>query len=204
MGSIRGKGYLGDLNKRLQTFFGFEGEAGGDFDTIAKPVLLIGDATLPGYGDRNQRRWAAGFDVPAGQSMFVRARQDVIIEKIQVQRSAVTFSEAIALTLWQYPPTSTKIMPALSIQRGQFLDRCISFDERGVDVQVAAGTVVGAGAIQLNAAVIPFSTEAGSSAPQGFADLLPIPFCLQQTNELQVTNGGAVDALFVTFWGRPL
>lgn len=125
-----GQGYLGELGARLQRLLGFDGEAGAAFTSTAVPVMLVGDGTLPGYGNMQGRRFA----VPSAQivaattsQFFMRAGQDLIIERVIVHR------QNVAATLGYFTMAyviASEPDPAAMVARGLFLDRPISTSDR--------------------------------------------------------------------------
>jgi hypothetical protein len=124
VGQRFGQGYLGDLGTRLQRLLGFDGDAGASFDSKAVPVLICGDATQPGYGSNNSRRFAYANSVASLQAMYFRAVADVIIDSIDIQ---VT-SGAIGTATTQLVSVGTADPGTAAV--GIFLDRSLSANDR--------------------------------------------------------------------------
>lgn len=119
-----GKGFLGDIGTRLQRLLKFDGSADASFDSKAIPVMLVGNATLPGYGEQQGRRFAYASSVASTQAMYFRATADVIITSIDIQ---VT-SAGIGTATTQLVPVGTADPGSAPV--GIFLDRSISANDR--------------------------------------------------------------------------
>jgi len=186
---IRSVGYLGDLGKRLQRLLGFDGEPGATFTPQAVPVLLCGDATLPGYGDQNNRRFQVMQGVSGtGSYLYFRATADVIIDRV---RCVVNNAGAGSLT-WSLVAPGTAD-PGSAIL-GAFLDRSLSINDRPPITGVANATPT-AGK-QLLALPIRASTEGT------IIDLSPTPFCLAEGQALVFAP--TTTAVLIELWGRTL
>jgi len=181
----RSYGYLGDMGKRLQRLLGFDGEVGASFTPTAVPVIVVGDATAPGYGDHQGRRFQVMQGVSGtGSYLYIRATADVIIERV---RMIVNNAGAGALT-WSLVPPGTAD-PGSSIL-GTFLDRSVALGDRPPTTGVANATPT-AGK-QLLALPIRASTEGT------IVELAPVPFCLAQGQALvfaPTTTGVLIELL---------
>ncbi len=185
----RSYGYLGDMGKRLQRLLGFDGEVGASFSPSAVPVILVGDATLPGYGDQQGRRFQVMQGVSGtGSYLYVRATEDVIIEKV---RCVVNNAGAGTLT-WSLVPPGTAD-PGSSIL-GTYLDRSVALGDRPPMTGVANATVT-AGK-QLLALPIRASQEGT------ILELAPVPFALAQGQALVFAP--TATAVLIEMWGRTL
>lgn len=138
-----GKGFLGDIGTRLQRLLKFDGSADASFDSKAIPVMVVGDATLPGYGDNQGRRFVVQSGIVAGGSFFyVKATQDVIINQIRHTNEAA----GIGNIEWRLMALGTAD-PVAPASLGLFLDRSRSTNDRPPIVgsnnpAAAAGAVI--------------------------------------------------------------
>lgn len=188
-----GRGYLGELGRRLQRLLGFDGEPGASFDAKAVPVLLVGDGTLPGYGDQQGRRFVVSAGVVAPPNMFwMRATSDVIIERIGVCR----YSGGAAATDVEFRvgPIGLADPYALDGAFCFFLDRNVSTgDKPPVVAQTGAAAVAGTFYIWRRDLL----------ATDGEALCGSVPFCLAAGQVLCIANPPA-GGFFVTVYGRTL
>lgn len=193
MGVGYGRGYLGELGRRLQRLLGFDGEPGADFDSKAIPVMLVGDGTLPGYGDQQGRRFVVSFGViAAGNMAWMRATSDVIIEKVSVGR--YTGGAAATDVEYRVAPIGTADPFALDGTFCFFLDRSVSLGDKP-PVLAQAGAAAVAGTF--------FAGRRAILASDGEALLAAVPFCLGVGQGLCVANPPA-GGFFVTVYGRTL
>lgn len=114
----RSLGYLGDLATQLQRYFGFDGDANARLSTEAVPVVIMGDAGAPGYGDQRARRFTAFSGIAAGSMQSFLATQDVIITQVRMQ---VTNAAAGSVLMSIGGPAF--VPPGVPAQTGIFLDR---------------------------------------------------------------------------------
>ena len=88
------QGYLGEAAARLARLLEVRGLVSPKFHTREDiiPVVVLGDATLPGYGDNRLRRFATAHQTGAGagvMSTFFRAAADLIITRISCFKATV-------------------------------------------------------------------------------------------------------------------
>lgn len=189
MGQRFGQGYLGDLGTRLQRLLGFDGDAGASFDAKAVPVLICGDATQPGYGSNNSRRFAYANSVASTQAMYFRAVSDVIIDSIDIQ---VT-SAGIGTATTQLVPTTTA--DPGSAPGGIFLDRSLSANDRP-PLSVLVGVMATTGSAfhtLFTVAATPVPTVVRAS---------PQPFCLAAGQAVVIQVAGP--SVHITVRGQTL
>lgn len=185
-----GKGFLGDIGTRLQRLLKFDGSADASFDSKAIPVMLVADGTLPGYGERQGRRWTTFNGVAAAGFYYVRAMDDVIITRIV----AVLTNPAAGGTLtWSLVPIGTA--DPGSVPAGIFLDRSLSSNDRP-PIQTVSNAVATVGQ-QLGTRAIPAAALTATTY-----DLCVEPFCLSKGQAL-VFSAVAVN-FNVELWGMTL
>lgn len=161
----RSFGYLGDLGVRLQRFLGFDGDPNASFSPVAVPVIVVGDATAPGYGEAKGRRFTHFSSIAAGGFLCIRAEADVVIELVRFQ---VTNAAAGSLL---YGLTALDFADPGMVPCGLNIDRLIGAADRPplVGVSNATPTVftnVGNAQIAANQQSLPHWT------------LCPTPFAL--------------------------
>lgn len=184
-----GKGFLGDIGTRLQRLLKFDGSADASFDSKAIPVMLVGDATLPGYGDQQGRNFGVLSTVVLNSWFYIRANADVIIGRVDIQTTAPAAGAACSFSL--VPPGTAD--PG-SVPGGIFLDRNASANDRpplGVvtNATPTAGTVLQN--LFTSAAAIPGTTW-----------VFDRPFCLGAGQAIVFTaTGGSWN---VCVWGQTL
>jgi len=188
MRDLKSRGYLGELNARLQRLLGFDGEAGGTFISEARPVLVCGDATLPGYGATQLRRFVVGGTntIADANYWYIKATQDVIIQELRLTILAAVAGTAILYTI---DPSVAEPGGAPAIG-GVFLDRAISGDDRPpIKFQVTANAAVGK----------VYSTHAWTATQLGRQEtILEVPFCLAAGASMSfVVSGAGTSALLV-------
>lgn len=196
MRDLRSRGYLGELNTRLQRLLGFDGEAGGTFTSEARPVLICGDATMPGYGSASLRRWSTNSNdmgnVGNGQWWYLGATQDVIITHVQFVITAAVAGECA----FNIQPRSLPA-PAYAIG-GVFLDRPVSVSDRPPLINAVAAT----GAAGKN-----LSEQYWGAGDYGrVKELIPTgaPFCLSAGTGISVVVSGVGTTIRVTAMGMTL
>lgn len=185
-----GKGFLGDIGTRLQRLLKFDGSSDASFDSKAIPVMLVADGTLPGYGERQGRRWTAFNGVAAAGYFYVRATEDVIIQRV----TAVLTNPAAGGTLtWSLVPIGTA--DPGSGPTGIFLDRSLSSDDRPPILGVSNATPTTGR--QLGTRAVP---AAALTATEYL--LCGEPFCLAQGQALVWTCAGV--NVNIEIWGQTL
>jgi len=188
----QGRGYLGELGRRLQRFLGFDGEPGATFDANAIPVMLVGDLSLPGYGEQQGRRWAAFQIVFAGDMYWLRAEADCIVESLSVAR--FTGGAAASDINFRIAPINTADPFALVKTSLLFLDRTASITDKPPLVANNGLTAVGGTQTIYQEDLLATATVVKA---------LVTPFCLGAGQAVIVNNfpvGGAV----VNIYGRTL
>jgi hypothetical protein len=85
--------FLGDASARLSRFLGVSGQLSPSVNPEPEiiPVVLVGDATLPGYGSQSGRRFLAC--VQSGPSAVgvlvgIKATIDLIVDEVEVEVKA--------------------------------------------------------------------------------------------------------------------
>lgn len=142
--------FLGEALNRLNRMLGVQGSVSPNFrdgsDLI--PTVLLGDGTLPGYGQQSLRRFLASEQgaQAAGQPTTVgfQAAIDVIIT-----RFSYSFTAAAGLQRIKYFGPNDNLPYALSSPNGVWVDRAITSAETspltsGTDITgiaIAGGTV---------------------------------------------------------------
>lgn len=191
---MRSRGYLGELNSRLQRLLGFDGEAGGTFISEARPVLLCGDATLPGYGATQLRRFVVGSSnaVTNGDYWYLLAVQDVIIERVTFIVDAAVAGTGIFYA--NGPDVAVPAGPPAVV--GVFLDRAISGnDQPPVKGQVAAAAAVGK----------VYGNYAWQATQLGRVEhIVEDPFCLAAGSSISFVVAGAGAQLRIVARGMTL
>ena len=193
MRSSFGKGYLGEIGQRLQRLLGFDGEADASFTSEARPVIIVGDATLPGYGNQQGRRFAIASAQLQGASTlnwFIKADQDVIIEQIQITRDN-TAAALGSIRMYFAPPTIAE--PVTLAVAGLFLDRAVNVTDRP-QMRGAVSATLSTGSVQLLRIALPAAYGAHIDPHTG-------PFLLAAGCALEFSC--TVDC-FVTLFGRTL
>lgn len=183
-----GKGFLGDIGTRLQRILKFDGSADASFDSKAIPVMIVGDATLPGYGDQQGRVFNVFSSVALNQYFYIRATQDVIITRIFC---TLTSAAAGSLTMQLVAPGTAD--PGSSVG-GQFMDRSLSASDRP-PLRVVTNATPTAGATFANW----FATAASLVGQDHNLDL---PFCLSNGQALVFTSTNP--SFNVGVWGQVL
>lgn len=136
-----GRGYLGELGKRLQRVLGFEGEPNAQADSRAIPVMLVADATLPGYGDAQGRRFVVRDLTDAvNTSVWIRAEQDVILDWVFMARQPA--GAGGGKRLFVGPPGIADPV-ALVRTKVLFLDRTVNAQDRPPVLSGLGAGVVG-------------------------------------------------------------
>lgn len=193
MGKPYGQSYLGDLSTRLQRLLGFDGDAGASFTSQAVPVILVGDATLPGYADKNGRRFLLNSGlVPATAFFFWRATADIIITNIRYTQTLAAAGQHD----WRFidPATAPGFIVAPG---GQFLDRAFPGERPPLEFYTngaaTAGTVIGS--------VVTSATSPGIGT---WHEFLAQPFCMQAGMQMGILNNGAASNPRYEIWGRLL
>lgn len=188
-----GRGYLGELGRRLQRLLGFDGEPNADFDAKAIPVMLVGDGTLPGYGDQQGRRFVVSFGVvAAGNMAWLRATSDVIIERIGVCR----YSGGAAATDVEFRMGPIGIADPFALDGTLcfFIDRTVSTGDKPPVLAQAGAAAVG-GTFHI--------WRRDLLATDGEALCGAVPLCLGVGQALCIANPPA-GGFFVTVYGRTL
>ncbi len=185
-----GKGFLGDIGTRLQRLLKFDGAADASFDAKAIPVMLVGDATAPGYGDQQGRRFCVFQGLTGGQWFYLRATADVIVTRMDLQWTAP--AAGIQTRVDICPPGTTDPGTA---PIGVYLDRLISINDRPpllgvVNATPTTGAIIG-------------NYFCAAATPVGQIISLPVPFCLASGAALVWTPNAAVGAS-VQIWGQTL
>ena len=194
MSNSYGRSFLGDISSRLQRLLKFDGDAGATFDSKALPVMLVGDATLPGYGDQQGRRFILQSGVvAAGGFFYFRAVRDVIITQIRFTQDLAANStqewRQIALG------TAPGVAPAIG---GLFMDRSGSLNDRP-PMEFYNGAVATAGTIiQLTTCLV------ASPLTGVYVTCCDQPFCLAAGGAMGFFNNGAGSNPRYEVWGRTL
>jgi hypothetical protein len=204
VGRSYGSSFLGELSTRLARLLKFDGSIDASFNSEALPVIVVGDATAPGYGDQSLRRFAidTGDLGPSGgaDAVVFRADADVIITSILYFGRAAT-AGVEALNLRVYGPSAPNPVIALAAA-GVFTDRAASNFDRP-PVRLATGNE----AVPANGAVIGYGlnwwTAAVPAGPNTTTELCPQPFCLQNGGMLWVSNSQQQDRR-VVLYGRTI
>lgn len=185
-----GQGYLGDIGSRLQRLLKFDGEPRASFDAKAIPVMLVGDGTLPGYGDQQGRRFCVLQGLVGGSYFYLRATADVIIDRVDLQWTAPAAGVTVRVDICGPGTVDPGTSPI-----GVYLDRNLSPNDRPPLVGVVNGTVT-TGAVIAN-----YFTAAAMVA--GTIVSMTERFCLMSGDALVWFPSGAVGAS-VQVWGRTL
>ena len=103
------QGYLGEAATRLSRLLEVRGLVSPKFHTREDilPVVVLGDATLPGYGDNRLRRFACAHQTGAGAgigSTFFRATADLIITRISCFKATAGASTISLIGAATTPP----------------------------------------------------------------------------------------------------
>jgi len=184
-----GRGYLGELGRRLQRLLGFDGEPGASFSAEAIPVMLVGDATLPGYGEQQGRRFAiVGGVVAAVDMLWIRAESDCIIEAAAVTRSTL----GAAATDIIFRQGAIGIADPFALTKGFcfWLDRNLGAGDK-------PPLVAATGAVAAGASTTIFQRDMLASDSEVL--LRTVPFCLAAGQALVITGfpaGGAAAMVY--------
>jgi len=194
MGQPYGRGYLGDLGQRLQRLLGFDGEAGATFDSKAIPVLICGDATLPGYGGQQSRRFVVPSGVVAAGSFFYfQADADVIIRQFRVTMQAA----GVGNLEWRMMALGTAPGAAIATA-GFYLDRSLSNNDRP-PLSTYVNPAATAGAVIQN-----LTCAAGAPNVGEYVTLCDQPFLLAAGQAMGVLNNSAGLNPRFEIWGQTL
>lgn len=185
-----GQGYLGEIGSRLQRLLGFDGDAGASFTAQAVPVMLVGDATEPGYGSNQGRRFQHMNGVSSGGYLYIRATADLIITKISAQ---LTNAGAGGTLTWDLVAPGTA--DPGSLPAGIFLDRSLSSNDTPQIKAVSNATpTTGKRLVTLN---VPAGAAIGS-----YWTLCDQPFCLSVGQAVVFAAAGL--NFNIETWGRTL
>jgi len=169
-----GASYLGELGTRLQRLLGFDGDAGVSFTPQAVPVMIVGDATLPGYADQSGRRWAAVSTIMGGVDLnfWLRSTQDQIIERVTFFPTNAALGR---LECSQSANTLADPAGGAGVPQGSFCDRMLTRDDRPPIRGLVAAFV-----LDVNRFVM--SIDDAGVAVHTPCPLLVEPFCLRAEN----------------------
>lgn len=86
-GRTYGRSFFGEATTRLARFLGLEGEIPVGLEEKIRPVMIVGDATLPGYTSFRGRRWGAPGTNAGGQQYL--ATEPVIVDGMSFANTTV-------------------------------------------------------------------------------------------------------------------
>lgn len=188
------RSFLGEAATRLGRLFKLGGLLSPKYDEgeAIKAVVVLGDATLPGYGDRGGVRWSVG-GVAAGGGVGayagIEAQEDVIVELVSFADNTAACQFTIK---WN---TATEASPS-----GAAFAGFVPALDRATSVNIAAPVT---------------ALYQGGAAPaavtartlwQGIAGLgvwqFPFPFLLTKGSRLWVEQSLVASTLYANFSGR--
>ena len=161
-----GRSDLGDVETRVRRILNLEGLVPLDWDGKILPVMVVGDGTLPGYGNRLRRWNMASFGTgAAGVDRWVTCDQDVIIDRIICMPVAATLVQIF----YQGPNDTTP--GAIAGRNAPMIDRAQTSAElapiRDAQLGVAGGSKI-------------FASDAlgGTLAASQLYEIIKTPFLL--------------------------
>jgi hypothetical protein len=196
------RSFLGEAALRLSRVFGFGGAVSPEFDSGEKiqPVVLVADATQPGYRGQQLRGFAFGQRVAAvagnTSKLWVMARRDspgVIIDGVHLATGAVP----AAIAEWRLSILGAADPDPVVI--GQTITR---WTERS---RLANGDI--APVLTLGEAVdaLSFGLDiATGCVPASGSVTLPLPLVLEPGGKLIFSSITLAVTWHFSFWGRAL
>ena len=185
--------FLGEAAIRIARLLGVTGAVSPAFErqeTII-PVVMLGDATLPGYGGQSQRRFGASHQTTAGagiMSTVVVASQDVILYAVQFLTATVgTYTLTVGAGA---PPSAAATADVF------FTDRL-----GGTGAEIAPLLTGNGDGVALTGSLIWRGNPTAINVPQ---NMLLAPICLAAGNWLQVRGAGVAVTHSVNLLGMTL